>query len=423
MWIPLADDWQFHETDADMMLSVTASPFPTSMPTEFIEPSYAWSVSDDSPSQHATLSGRLSDQNFLVDQVQNCVRDPELSFQLLSSSAIIDCQAEQPTFADGSYDHNAESDQIAIPRDSAGPKVAEFEEQQSHYCQKCADAAPEWVIKRRPRTQNHSCDPCRKGKKACDLQTNIVITDKKTPSISCSTCETRGIECTIKWLASRQSSQMTKQRAQTASRSGEPFSSLADDSVQLEGNASEDLLVTKNPAPLPSCETELVRQLTARKTCLHQFYLYVNMVECPWLSVCPQSVCLPHSHRDLPLFHHWAPTSEPLYIGTRLDPGSTTAGRRTTRPVGPSTQRHRICILPQACSICFSRCQQLPCSALPRARDRVTHPSMRLTNGSPWLRRHSSFWTTTKEPARGHGTSHPPRGIRLNSWSSVIWLP
>ena len=49
------------------------------------------------------------------------------------------------------------------------------------------------------RRQNHSCDRCRHGKRACDA----VRSDQGL--VACSTCERLGIQCTFKWLQSSQS--------------------------------------------------------------------------------------------------------------------------------------------------------------------------------------------------------------------------
>lgn len=67
-----------------------------------------------------------------------------------------------------------------------------------------------------PRRQNHSCDQCRSSKKACNLPLRIGISGQK-PSTPCATCNARGLECTVAWLASKKSEKQSRKKARTSS--------------------------------------------------------------------------------------------------------------------------------------------------------------------------------------------------------------
>lgn len=58
---------------------------------------------------------------------------------------------------------------------------------------------------RKRRRQNHSCDPCRSAKRACDLPPDAPLLNSR-PSSPCSMCKSRGADCTVTWRASKQSS-------------------------------------------------------------------------------------------------------------------------------------------------------------------------------------------------------------------------
>ena len=69
---------------------------------------------------------------------------------------------------------------------------------------------------RNPRRQNHSCDQCRSSKKACNLPLRVGISGQK-PSTPCATCNARGLECTVAWLASKKSEKQSRKKARTSS--------------------------------------------------------------------------------------------------------------------------------------------------------------------------------------------------------------
>lgn len=302
--MPFVEEWQLHEDDGEMMLSAVARQFPTSMPPTrsghpaFLEASCAWSVSDDSSSsQNAALSSDFSSNAFLVDEGQNCEGSLGTSSQLLYPPVAADYQNGQPAFADVSNECSANNDQDPIVINSTGPTTARFLQHELGHASQNADAGPDRVAKRRPRTQNHSCDPCRAGKKACDLRMNIVIDENKRPSTPCSTCDIRGMECKVGWLASRQYSQQIKKRAQTSKRVRESSNTIPDDGTQLDRKAGVDSPFTDSLVPVSTRETNLVRQFTVRETCLQKFRLWVDVVEMP-ITECLSKGCMPPTFKQ-----------------------------------------------------------------------------------------------------------------------------
>ncbi|KAJ5232367.1 Regulatory protein alcR [Penicillium chermesinum] len=75
------------------------------------------------------------------------------------------------------------------------------------------------------RSQDHSCDQCRKGKRRCDAPKN----SKEMKSIVCSNCVKYRKECTFKWLSMRTASKRQQRRlavqrpAATGSGSQSPY--------------------------------------------------------------------------------------------------------------------------------------------------------------------------------------------------------
>jgi hypothetical protein len=143
---------------------------------------------------------------------------------------------------------------------------------------------------RRPRKQNHSCDPCRVGKKACDLPLDIVF-DGQKPSTPCSTCNSRGHECTVAWLVRRQASQLTRKRTKIVVRSPEP-PRTSEDPADLDGGPTTEaslfdgLTITSKP------ERDIVRQFTAQTTCSQHFNLYIDIYDMP-ITECLSQGCIP----------------------------------------------------------------------------------------------------------------------------------
>nr|1F4S_P Chain P, ETHANOL REGULON TRANSCRIPTIONAL FACTOR [Aspergillus nidulans]1F5E_P Chain P, ETHANOL REGULON TRANSCRIPTIONAL FACTOR [Aspergillus nidulans]2ALC_A Chain A, PROTEIN (ETHANOL REGULON TRANSCRIPTIONAL ACTIVATOR) [Aspergillus nidulans]3ALC_A Chain A, PROTEIN (ETHANOL REGULON TRANSCRIPTIONAL ACTIVATOR) [Aspergillus nidulans] len=54
------------------------------------------------------------------------------------------------------------------------------------------------------RRQNHSCDPCRKGKRRCDAPENRNEANENG-WVSCSNCKRWNKDCTFNWLSSQRS--------------------------------------------------------------------------------------------------------------------------------------------------------------------------------------------------------------------------
>ena len=113
------------------------------------------------------------------------------------------------------------------------------------------------------RKQNHACDACRTAKKACDLpprrpsrrSNGYAITANK----ACSLCTTRGLDCTISWLANKP----------TRKRSTRPD---ADNTV---------VDPISRPATTLAVEHDIARQIVARDTRAVQFSFYVDSFEMP----------------------------------------------------------------------------------------------------------------------------------------------
>ncbi|OQU98451.1 Fungal Zn2-Cys6 binuclear cluster domain-containing protein [Cladophialophora immunda] len=150
------------------------------------------------------------------------------------------------------------------------------------------------IQKHRMRKQNHSCDPCRLGKRACDLggdgDRGATLRDGK-PNTSCSACISRRLDCTASWLASRQSSQQARKRARTSyHKSG---------TDKLTGQVSENEKPPAADSTLPSdwltsssSEQELVRQHTGNAASAHQFNLYIDAIDVP-MTDCLSEGCMP----------------------------------------------------------------------------------------------------------------------------------
>lgn len=117
------------------------------------------------------------------------------------------------------------------------------------------------------RRQNHSCDPCRTAKRACDLSPETDIPSGTHVSVqSCSMCKARGVECTVLWLARRKSAKRTSVATQRAS--------------QVVAVAAATITT-----PAIAMESELALQVATRNICDMQFELYVDIFDMP-LSQC-----------------------------------------------------------------------------------------------------------------------------------------
>lgn len=135
---------------------------------------------------------------------------------------------------------------------------------------------------RHPRRQNHACDQCRSSKKACNLPLNTKIHQQK-PLRPCSTCNIRGLKCTVAWLTSKNSEQHARKRTRAESDGLDVEAS--NDAVDVLPPADREERVhstlLKSQRPPGAMEGELFRQLNARELCLQQFNLYVDVCDMP----------------------------------------------------------------------------------------------------------------------------------------------
>ncbi|KIV94098.1 hypothetical protein PV10_05253 [Exophiala mesophila] len=131
------------------------------------------------------------------------------------------------------------------------------------------------LARSRPRRQNHSCDPCRIAKRACDLYEHNVTIRNGKPDASCSTCEVRGLDCTASWLASRQSTQQVKKLARMSCAPSEKDRSSTQSSVDEAPLAVEEWFASSGP------EQELVRQFTGSAATAHQLNIYIDAIDVP----------------------------------------------------------------------------------------------------------------------------------------------
>lgn len=144
------------------------------------------------------------------------------------------------------------------------------------------------------RRQSHSCDQCRSSKRACDLPLSIGISSQ-IPSISCTTCHVRGLECTVKWLASKKSKLRSKKQIRSASDLLDGSDSINSTNPGVAANEVQRIGVTRpQSSSLSTLELDIARQVTARETCLQQFKLYVHICD-TLLSTCLLD-CMPSGY-------------------------------------------------------------------------------------------------------------------------------
>jgi hypothetical protein len=154
-------------------------------------------------------------------------------------------------------------DQIASPEADSGTNVMAHNP---------APAAASSL--RRPRRQNHACDQCRIAKRACNFRNDITIHRQKPPN-PCTTCVSRGLECTVAWLETKKASfQSSKRRLP---KTGEDLTlEPQHNSGESSATFAQDLLRT-----IPTSDVQLVRYFSAREACVHHFNLYVDIVDMP----------------------------------------------------------------------------------------------------------------------------------------------
>lgn len=135
------------------------------------------------------------------------------------------------------------------------------------------------TTKRNPRKQNHSCDQCRTAKRACSLQQNVPINGQK-PTSPCTTCNMRGLECTVAWLVNRKFQQQTRKRPRTASYAPRTDTVVGPCIVACSEGQADTPPVDRGAFAL-SREDDLARQLVGHDTLSQRFNLYVDVIDMP----------------------------------------------------------------------------------------------------------------------------------------------
>ncbi|RJE27584.1 GAL4 [Aspergillus sclerotialis] len=136
---------------------------------------------------------------------------------------------------------------------------------------------------KRPRSQNHSCDPCRAAKRACDLPPRIAIQGNKPQMTECTMCKLRGAECTVTWLASRQTSSPTKKRATINPTTQRRKSGKSKSNKTPSADSSPSVGIS---------EHGLARRAVLRETCSQRLCLYIDVVDAPLVD-CLSPGCMP----------------------------------------------------------------------------------------------------------------------------------
>ncbi len=135
------------------------------------------------------------------------------------------------------------------------------------------------ATKRNPRKQNHSCDQCRTAKRACSLQQNVSINGQK-PTTPCTTCDVRGLECTVAWLVNRKFQQQTRKRPRTTSYAQSTDTVVGPCAATCSEGQANTPPVDRGTFVL-SREDDLARQLVGRDTLSQKFNLYVDVIDMP----------------------------------------------------------------------------------------------------------------------------------------------
>ncbi|KAL6237865.1 regulatory protein alcR [Aspergillus navahoensis] len=112
------------------------------------------------------------------------------------------------------------------------------------------------------RRQNHSCDPCRKGKRRCDAPENRNETNENGWA-SCSNCKRWNKDCTFNWLSSQRSKpkgaapRARMKKARTAAATAEPSNSATAMPTPESGHQDTPPIINAYDA-LPSWSQGLV---------------------------------------------------------------------------------------------------------------------------------------------------------------------
>lgn len=169
-------------------------------------------------------------------------------------------------------------------------------------------------LRRQPRKQNRSCDQCRSMKRACDLLPSIVIEEQK-PLTACSTCNLRGVECTVAWLEGRQSEQHARKRARLNPSTVEA-DNPSQNSAKTGKNPTADALLQEMTTSVSMNEVILARQFNAHETCSQQFNLYVDVFDLPLSDCLSQGTMPPHYSLGVAAL---APLSHSAHLSVYLD--------------------------------------------------------------------------------------------------------
>ena len=139
---------------------------------------------------------------------------------------------------------------------------------------------------RRIRRQNHSCDPCRLAKRGCDLPRGVTICGDK-PTVACTMCSLRSMECTVAWLASRKPARHIQRPAESS-----PRSPVGPKVPNCQGKPVEDVSQVQGLPLIPRAEWDQAKQLEARERCLQHLYLYIDVVDMQ-ITSCLSERCMP----------------------------------------------------------------------------------------------------------------------------------
>ncbi|KAL4890011.1 hypothetical protein BDV59DRAFT_204816 [Aspergillus ambiguus] len=154
------------------------------------------------------------------------------------------------------------------------------------------DSSPKLSRRPRIRRQNHSCDPCRLAKRACDLPPTVEIQGNRPP-VPCTMCSLRSADCTVVWLASRKHG-----RTPTPRRKGPGPLSRPQRQNENENNPahrqrkSDDLARRARGSLNPSAEWQQARRVIAQERCAQQLNLYLDVVDIP-VADCLSQKCMP----------------------------------------------------------------------------------------------------------------------------------
>jgi hypothetical protein len=264
-------------------------------------------------------------------------------------------------------------------------------------------------IRKRARKQNHCCDPCRSAKRACDLPPRSAIQNHKPLLTACTTCKVRGVECTVTWLASRQSSRQARKGPVTRSCSPSE-DKLITDSQGILRNDAEASSVLGSLASIAASEGDLARQAVLREVCFQRLYLYIDIVDMP-LAQCMSRECMPPCYflGITPL----GPLGESAYISHYLDPVRSRIDRFWNISVTSSGSEHAAPQIFLAASV-LDALFQLSMSTYSSRHESINEAYKWVAIAA------ASQFTVREEKLPGMGRSHGrARDIALATWQKA----